>query len=141
MEISRAVRPVRCSSRSSLSMNGRPSRLARRMPTVDLPEAISPTNTMWPGAFTNRGLSLPHAIWHDRVYSGFRTLLPIDFPFMRVPPARVYFPEEDRAEILARIDQALTTGQLTLGATGRELEAEFDKFTIAPRGRGDGSRE
>ncbi len=44
---------------------------------------------------------------------------------MRVPPARVYFPEEDRAEILARIDQALTTGQLTLGATGRELEAEF----------------
>src|SRR5215475_10268119 len=44
---------------------------------------------------------------------------------MRVPPARVYFPDEDRAEILARIDQALTTGQLTLGATGRELEAEF----------------
>ena len=44
---------------------------------------------------------------------------------MRVPPARVSFPPEDRAEILARIDEALTTGQLTLGATGRELEAEF----------------
>src|SRR5215470_1866916 len=44
---------------------------------------------------------------------------------MRVPPARVYFPDEDRAEILRRIDQALATGQLTLGATGRELEEAF----------------
>jgi dTDP-4-amino-4,6-dideoxygalactose transaminase len=44
---------------------------------------------------------------------------------MRVPPARVYFPDEDRAEILSRIDQALATGQLTLGATGRELEEAF----------------
>jgi len=44
---------------------------------------------------------------------------------MRVPPARVYFPDEDRAEILARIDHALATGQLTLGAIGRELEEAF----------------
>jgi dTDP-4-amino-4,6-dideoxygalactose transaminase len=44
---------------------------------------------------------------------------------MRVPPARVSFPPEDRAEILARIDEALTSGQLTLGATGRELEDAF----------------
>src|SRR5260221_7244051 len=46
---------------------------------------------------------------------------------MRVPPARVFFPAEDRAEILARIDQALTTGQLTLGPIGRELEVAFAK--------------
>ena len=46
---------------------------------------------------------------------------------MRVPPARVSFPAEDRAEILARIDEALTTGQLTLGPIGRELEAAFAK--------------
>ncbi|MDQ1511331.1 MAG: perosamine synthetase [Actinomycetota bacterium] len=46
---------------------------------------------------------------------------------MRVPPARVWFPAEDRAEILARIDQALTTGQLTLGPIGNELEAAFAK--------------
>ena len=46
---------------------------------------------------------------------------------MRVPPARVWFPAEDRAEILARIDQALTTGQLTLGPIGDELEAAFAK--------------
>ena len=46
---------------------------------------------------------------------------------MRVPPARVCFPAEDRAEILARIDEALTSGQLTLGAIGRELEAAFAK--------------
>ena len=44
---------------------------------------------------------------------------------MRVPPARVSFPAEDRAEILARIDEALTSGQLTLGQIGRELEAAF----------------
>jgi dTDP-4-amino-4,6-dideoxygalactose transaminase len=46
---------------------------------------------------------------------------------MRVPPARVSFPPEDRAEILARIDQSLTSGQLTLGPIGRELEAAFAK--------------
>jgi dTDP-4-amino-4,6-dideoxygalactose transaminase len=44
---------------------------------------------------------------------------------MRVPPARVSFPPEDRAEILARIDAALTSGQLTLGSIGRELEDAF----------------
>jgi perosamine synthetase len=46
---------------------------------------------------------------------------------MRVPPARACFPAEDRAEILARIDQALISGQLTLGPIGGELEAAFAK--------------
>jgi perosamine synthetase len=46
---------------------------------------------------------------------------------MRVPPARVCFPAEDRAEILARIDESLTSGQLTLGPIGRELETAFAK--------------
>jgi perosamine synthetase len=44
---------------------------------------------------------------------------------MRVPPARCLFPPEDRAAILAMIDEALTSGQLTLGAIGRELEEAF----------------
>jgi perosamine synthetase len=44
---------------------------------------------------------------------------------MRVPPARVSFPPEDRAEILERVDRALTSGQLTLGPNGAELEAAF----------------
>ena len=44
---------------------------------------------------------------------------------MRVPPARILFPPEDRVAILARIDEALTTGQLTLGPIGRELEDAF----------------
>jgi len=44
---------------------------------------------------------------------------------MRVPPARILFPPEDRREILARIDEALTSGQLTLGPIGRELEDAF----------------
>jgi perosamine synthetase len=44
---------------------------------------------------------------------------------MRVPPARVLFPSEDRAEILARINEALVSGQLTLGPNGGELEEQF----------------
>src|SRR5258708_33491258 len=49
----------------------------------------------------------------------------ISFEPMRVPPARINFSPDDRAEILARIDNALITGQLTLGPIGAELEAEF----------------
>jgi dTDP-4-amino-4,6-dideoxygalactose transaminase len=44
---------------------------------------------------------------------------------MRVPPARIHFPDEDRAAVLARIDAAMQSGQLTLGPVGRELEAAF----------------
>ena len=44
---------------------------------------------------------------------------------MRVPPARILFPPEDRVAILERIDDALTSGQLTLGPIGAELEAAF----------------
>jgi perosamine synthetase len=44
---------------------------------------------------------------------------------LRVPPASVYFPPEDRAAILEAIDQALASGQLTLGKIGAELEANF----------------
>ena len=47
---------------------------------------------------------------------------------MRVPPATVYVPEEDRKAILARIDEALSTGQLTLGKFGRELEERFAAY-------------
>src|SRR3954465_6389216 len=44
---------------------------------------------------------------------------------MRVPPARILFPPEDRAEVLRRIDAAMTSGQLTLGPIGAELETAF----------------
>ena len=44
---------------------------------------------------------------------------------MRVPAAAITFPAEDRAEILSQIDECLRTGQLTLGAIGRQLEGEF----------------
>ncbi|MBI2759803.1 MAG: DegT/DnrJ/EryC1/StrS family aminotransferase [Chloroflexi bacterium] len=50
---------------------------------------------------------------------------------MRVPPASVYVPESDRREILARIDEALSTGQLTLGKFGRELEERFTAYSGA----------
>src|SRR3977135_475757 len=44
---------------------------------------------------------------------------------LRVPPVPVHLPDEGRAEILRRIDEALISGQLTLGAIGRELEERF----------------
>ncbi len=44
---------------------------------------------------------------------------------MRVPPAKISFPDEDRALILSRIDEALSSGQLTLGRYGHELEGSF----------------
>jgi perosamine synthetase len=50
---------------------------------------------------------------------------------MRVPPAAVYFPPEDRAAILAQIDECLRTGQLTLGQLGRELEERFAAYVGA----------
>jgi dTDP-4-amino-4,6-dideoxygalactose transaminase len=46
-------------------------------------------------------------------------------PPLRVPPAQVHVPAADREEILRRIDEALRTGQLTLGAIGREFEERF----------------
>ncbi len=44
---------------------------------------------------------------------------------MKVPPAAIYVPEEDRAWILAQIDECLRTGRLTLGANGKALEEAF----------------
>jgi perosamine synthetase len=44
---------------------------------------------------------------------------------MRVPPAAIHFPDEDRAWILREIDECLKTGRLTLGPNGERLESEF----------------
>ncbi len=44
---------------------------------------------------------------------------------LQVPPAQVHVPAEDRQEILRLIDEALATGQLTLGKIGKELEDRF----------------
>jgi perosamine synthetase len=44
---------------------------------------------------------------------------------VRVPPAKIHIPEEDRREILAHIDECLATGQLTLGKHGAAFEEAF----------------
>lgn len=44
---------------------------------------------------------------------------------MKVPPAKIHIPEEDRREILAAIDECLASGQLTLGKHGAAFEAAF----------------
>ena len=51
---------------------------------------------------------------------------------MRVPPAAVYFPEEDRPEIAARIIECLESGALTLGKYGRQLGEEFARLCDVP---------
>jgi dTDP-4-amino-4,6-dideoxygalactose transaminase len=47
---------------------------------------------------------------------------------VKIPPAAIYFSEEDRAWVLERIDECLATGALTLGRFGAELEAEFARL-------------
>jgi len=47
---------------------------------------------------------------------------------MQIPAARVYFPEEDRKELLDRIDGVLKSGQLTLGKYGKEFEDRFAQY-------------
>ena len=44
---------------------------------------------------------------------------------MRISPANIYFPAEDRAWILEQIDSCLESGRLTLGKYGEQLEEEF----------------
>ncbi len=51
---------------------------------------------------------------------------------MIIPAARLVFGDDDRAEILRRVDESLRTGNLTLGPNGRELEALFAKRHDAP---------
>lgn len=47
---------------------------------------------------------------------------------MKIPPARIYIPEEDRREILHKINESLSTGQLTLGKNGKEFEEKFADY-------------
>ena len=44
---------------------------------------------------------------------------------MRIQPARIVFPPEDRAEVAAAITETLTTGALTLGPWTKQFEAAF----------------
>lgn len=47
---------------------------------------------------------------------------------MKIPSVKIHFPEDDRREILRRIDECLRTGYLTLGKSGREFEEQFAQY-------------
>ena len=47
---------------------------------------------------------------------------------MKVPAAKICIPEEDRKAILAKMDEVLETGWLTLGKYGKEFEKEFAEY-------------
>ncbi|WP_447983496.1 DegT/DnrJ/EryC1/StrS family aminotransferase [Nitrospira sp. Nam74] len=49
-------------------------------------------------------------------------------PIRKVPAAKIQFLPEDRAWIAERIQEVLSTGQLTLGKYGMEFEQKFAKF-------------
>ena len=44
---------------------------------------------------------------------------------LKIPPAKIYFSEEDRRVILQQIDEALVSGQLTLGKHVKAFEECF----------------
>ena len=64
----------------------------------------------------------------ERCLVGGRRVLGVDV----VPPARVVFPAEDRAEVARMVDEALRTGALTLGANTREFEDAFAAAHLSP---------
>jgi len=47
---------------------------------------------------------------------------------MQIPPAKIVFPPSAKAEVLAHMEECLTTGSLTLGKYGKELEEKFAQF-------------
>ena len=47
---------------------------------------------------------------------------------MKIPAAKIYFPEEDRKDLLKQIDGILESGQLTLGKYTREFEEQFAAY-------------
>ncbi len=47
---------------------------------------------------------------------------------MKISPVPIHFPEDDRQEILAAIDEVLRSGQLTLGRHGKAFEGDFAKM-------------
>ena len=47
---------------------------------------------------------------------------------MKIPAAKIYFPEEDRKELLKHIDEILESGQLTLGKYTKEFEERFAAY-------------
>jgi dTDP-4-amino-4,6-dideoxygalactose transaminase len=47
---------------------------------------------------------------------------------MQIPPVRVVFPEEDRQEILRRIEKCLATGYVAQGENVAEFEATFARY-------------
>ena len=47
---------------------------------------------------------------------------------MKIPPVKVYFPEEDREDILEKISETLNTGYLTLGKYTEEFEKMFAEY-------------
>ena len=51
-----------------------------------------------------------------------------EFPTRKVPAAKIQFLPEDRVWIAERIQEVLSTGQLTLGKYGAEFEQKFAQF-------------
>src|SRR5512144_2482844 len=53
---------------------------------------------------------------------------------LKVPAAKIQFLPEDRAWIAERIQEVLSTGQLTLGKYGADFEQKFAQYCGLPHG-------
>ena len=47
---------------------------------------------------------------------------------MKIPPVKIVFSQEDRAEIFERFNDIFNTGSFTLGKYGRELEEKWAAY-------------
>jgi len=47
---------------------------------------------------------------------------------MQIPAAKIYFPEDDRNELVKQFDEILQSGQLTLGKYGKDFEQKFARY-------------
>jgi dTDP-4-amino-4,6-dideoxygalactose transaminase len=48
---------------------------------------------------------------------------------MKVPPVKIHFPEQDRKEILEKIDGIMQSGRLTLGEYTKKFEEDFARYS------------
>src|SRR5262245_59443819 len=76
--------------------------------------------------YRTRGGRIPRRDHGD--YDDFVRLEGVPVATNRIPGAKTVIPDEDRREILARIDEALRTGALTLGKNGEAFESSFARI-------------
>ncbi len=93
------------------------------------------------GLLSYHELSMGHGTDVECLAEFLQAELQVERPFQvaEVPAAVVWLGGETRAKALDRIDDALSTGALTMGPQGREFETRIARWTGAPHNVATGS--